>query len=260
MVTKIMKNYKIPYLLLSISFIFLLNCGNSEKGPLSLSGKASKVKEINRGIILTQDTALRIDPLIFSSRITQMNKGQVVEIIDKSAEEKTIAGNTDYWYKIKLENRIAGWAFGKHIKILDAPGDEAINSYLGKFWEKESAELSEELHGKWWSINRYGDFTSHALEIFKDGNYRSYYKGGGEPIEGVYNFDFNKNMVVFLSGTTFKNDLHYSKKGNSYSLGIETEKDEIRFKKINTNPSSEVEEEQNNKKEDIPTRDKEDES
>lgn len=255
-----MKNYKIIYLLLSLSLLFLLNCGNSENQQISISGKTSDANEKNKGIILTQDTALRIDPLIFSSRITELNKGQVVEILDKSAEEKTIAGHTDYWYKIKLENRITGWAFGKHIKILDAAGQEAINSYLGKFWEKETEEISGELHGKWWSVNKYGEFTNHAIEIFKNGNYRSYFKGGGNPIDGVYNFDFNKNMVIFLSGTTFKNDLHYSKKGNSYSLGIGTEKDEIRFKKININPSSDVEDEQNNKSEDSPAGNKEDES
>jgi hypothetical protein len=188
-----------------------------------------------------------------------MNKGQIVEVLDRSSEKKTIAGNTDYWYKIKLENRITGWTFGKHLKVLDSAGKEAVDSYLGKFWEKETEELSNELHGKWWSVNRYGDFTSHALEIHKDGQYRSYFKGGGKPIEGVYNFDFNKNMVIFLSGTTFKSDLRYTRKGNIYSLSIETDKDEIRFKKININPSSDVEEVQNNNEEEK-TGNQEDES
>jgi hypothetical protein len=249
MVVKIMKKYKIPFLLLSIALISSLYCGNNEDKTIITPGKDVKSEKNNMGIILTQDTALRIDPLIFSARITQMNKGQIVEVLDRSSEEKIIAGSADYWYKIKLENRITGWTFGKHIKILDSSGKEAVDSYLGKFWEKETEELSKELHGKWWSINRYGDFTNHALEIHKDGQYRSYSKGGGKPVEGVYNFDFNKNMVIFLSGTTFKNDLHYTKKGNIYSLSIETDKDEIRFKKININPSSDVEEVQNNNEE-----------
>ncbi len=260
MVKTIMKNYKITSFLLYLLLLLLLSCGNNENQAISISGKTSDTKKTNKGVILTEDTALRIDPLIFSSRITQLNKGQVVEILDKSAEEKTIAGHNDYWYKIKLENQITGWAFGKHIKILDASGQAAINSYLGKFWEKETEEISNELHGKWWSINKYGDFTSHALEIFKNGNYRSYYKEGGKPIEGIYNFDFNKNMVIFLSGTTFKNDLHYSKKGNTYSLKFDSGKDEIFFKKININPSSDIEEEPNNKDEDFSARNKEDES
>jgi len=249
MAVEIMKNFKISLILSGIALMFLLNCGNNEDRSIITSGEITETGEKNTGIILTQDTALRIDPLIFSAKITQMNKGQVVEVLDKSAEEKTIAGSTDYWYKIKLENRMTGWAFGKHIKILDSAGKEAVDTYLGKFWEKETSELSNELHGKWWSVNRYGDFTSHALEIHKDGQYRSYFKGGGKPIEGVYNFDFNKNMVVFLSGTTFKNDLRYTKKGNIYSLSIETEKEDIRFKKININPSSNEEEEQNNNEE-----------
>lgn len=255
-----MKNYRISYFILSLSLLITLGCGNSENQAISISATTPDEKEINQGVILTQDTALRIDPLIFSSRITQLNKGQVVKILDKSAEEKTLAGHNDYWYKIKLENRITGWVFGKHIKILDASGQDAINSYLGKFWEKETEEISKELHGKWWSINKYGDFTNHALEISKNGNYRSYYKGGSKPIEGVYNFDFNQNMVIFLSGTTFKNDLHYSKKGNTYSLGFESGKDTILFKKISINPSSDIEEESINKSEDSPIGNNEDES
>lgn len=252
MVVEIMKNFKISILLPGLAIIFLLSCGNNEDKPgVNPENDSSAVKK-NMGIILTHNTALRIDPLIFSARITQMNKGQIVEVLDRSAEEKTIAGSTDYWYKIKLENRITGWTFGKHIKILASGGQDAVDTYLGKFWEEETEELSKELHGKWWSINRYGEFTSHALEIFKDGNYRSYYKGGGKPIEGVYNFDFNKNMVIFLSGTTFKSDLRYTKKGNIYSLSIDTDKEEIRFKKININPSSDVEEVQNSSEEEKP--------
>lgn len=258
MVNIIMKIPKITLLLFIFPFLLLLNCSKDGE-PESPSQVPEQKKDM--GVILTQDTALRIDPLVFSARIAQLNKGTVVEILDRSSEERVIAGHKDYWYKIKLESRITGWTFGKHIKVLDASGRESLESYLGKFWEKETEELSNDLHGKWWSINRYGDFTNHALEIFKDGRYRSYYKGGGKVIEGVYNFDFNKNMVVFLSGTTFENDLNYIRKGNSHTLQKTDGKEEIRFKKININPSSDVEDYQpDSKSSDTPSGSSEDES
>ena len=258
MVNIIMKISKNTLLLFTLPLLLLLNCSNikdpEKAGQIELQKK-------DMGVILTQDTALRIDPLVFSARIKQMNKGTIVEILERSSEERIIGGHKDFWYKIKLENGITGWTFGRHIKVLDAAGKETLESYLGKFWEEETEELSNDLHGKWWSINRFGDFTNHALEIFKDGRYRSYLKGGGKAIEGVYNFDFNKNMVIFLSGTTFDSDLNYIRKGNSHSLQKIEEMEEIRFKKINVNPSSEVEEYgQDNKKEDTPSGIIEDES
>ncbi len=258
MVNIIMKTSKNTLLLFTIPLLLLLNCSNinDPEKPDQI-----EVQRKDMGVILTQDTALRIDPLVFSARIEQMNKGTIVEILERSSEERIIGGHKDYWYKIKLANRLTGWTFGRHLKVLDASGKETLESYLGKFWEEETEELSNDLHGKWWSINRYGDFTNHALEIFKDGRYRSYFKGGGKVIEGVYNFDFNKNMVIFLSGTTFDSDLNYIRKGNSNSLQRIEGKEEIRFKKINVNPSSEVEEyEQDNKKEDTPSGNNEDES
>jgi len=258
MVNIIMKISKNTLLLFTLPLLLLLNCSN-----INDPEKSGQIEEQRKdmGVILTPDTALRIDPLVFSARIKQMNKGTIVEILERSSEERTIGGHKDYWYKIKLENRLTGWTFGRHIKVLDASGKETLESYLGKFWEIETEELSTDLHGKWWSINRYGDFTNHALEIFKDGRYRSYFKGGGKVIEGVYNFDFNKNMVIFLSGTTFESDLNYIRKGNNHSLQRIEEKEEIRFKKINVNPSSEVEEyQQDNKKEDTPSGNNEDES
>jgi len=249
---------KSTLLLFILPLLLLPGCGKDGE-PEHLNQAAELRKDM--GVIITPDTALRIDPLVFSARIAQLNKGTVVEILDRSSEERVIGGNKDYWYKIKLKNRITGWTFGKHIKILDASGKETLESYMGKFWEKETEELSNDLHGKWWSINRYGDFTSHALEIFRDGRYRSYFKGGGKVIEGVYNFDFNKNMVVFLSGTTFEDDLNYIRKGNSHALQKTDGKEEIRFKKININPSSDVEDYQpDSNSSDTPSGSSEDES
>lgn len=192
-------------------------------------------------VIITPNTALRIDPLIFTSRVTQMKKGEVGEILEKSSEKKPVAGKMDYWYKIKLSNGISGWVYGSNISILKDSNRNNVESYLSQFWEKETKELSEALHGKWWSVNRFNDFTNHCLEIYKDGKYKSYLKGSTKKIEGEYNFDFNKNKIIFLNGTSFESDLEYFRRGDIYTLSRETDKDEIKFKKINVNPESDTE-------------------
>ncbi len=193
-------------------------------------------------VVITPNTALRVDPLIFTSRIAQLKKGEVGEVLDRSSEKKPVAGTMDYWYKIRLSNGITGWVYGSNINILKDSNRNNVESYLSQFWDKETKELSEALHGRWWSVNRFNDFTSHVLEIYKDGKYKSYVKGSPKIIEGDYNFDFNKNQIIFLNNTTFEGDLNYIKRGEEFTLSRDDEKNELKFKKINTNPESDGDE------------------
>ncbi|HPS57008.1 MAG TPA: SH3 domain-containing protein [Spirochaetota bacterium] len=234
-----MRRYRKTLSLLSaISLLLFAMCGKDEEtGPVT--GAPGQEKHI--AIITTANTALRVDPLISTSRIAQMKKGEITEVIERSAVVQSIAGQKDYWYKVRLSNGITGWVFGKNISILSDSSSDNIESYLSSFWEKETDELSEALHGKWWSVNRFGDYTNHCLEIYKDGRYASYIKGATKKIEGNYNFDFNKSRIIFLAGTSFEGELNYVRRGDIFSLYRDTVNDEIRFKKINNNPESQSE-------------------
>ena len=232
-----LKRYNFICLLLFFT-IFMANCKQNDSAGYAIPENTEKNPV---AVIITPNTALRIDPLIFSSRITALKKGEVGEIIDKSNEMKTVGKSKDYWYKIRLANGISGWVFGSNMNILKDSDKSHITSYLSEFWEKETSSLGEALHGKWWSVNKFNDFTNHCLEIYKDGKYKSYLKGSSRKLEGEYNFDFNNNQIVFLKGTTFEGDLNYFQRGDEYTLVRESEKNEIRFKKINANPEAETE-------------------
>ena len=235
----IIKFNKYNFVSLLLFFIILTaNCNKSDSDDYIIPENSGKNQ---LAVIITPNTALRIDPLIFTSQIAQLKKGEVGEIIDRSIEMKTIGRSKDYWYKIKLANGITGWVFGINTNILTDSDKDHVASYLNEFWEKESSALKEALHGKWWSINKFNDFTDHCLEIYRDGKYKSYLKKGEKRMEGEYNLDFNNSQIIFLKGTTFKGDLNFYQRGNDYSLIKESETDEIRFKKINLNPDSEIE-------------------
>ena len=239
-----MKSKKYNFVLLLLFFtIFMLNCRKNDSEDYAIPENSEKNPI---AVIITPNTALRIDPLIFTSRIVQLKKGEVGEIIGKSSEMKTIGKSKDYWYKIKLANGISGWVFGSNMNILKNSDKANVSSYLSEFWEKETNELGEALHGKWWSVNKFNDFTNHCLEIYKDGKYKSYYKGSSRKIEGEYNFDFNNNQIIFLKGTSFEGDLNFFQRGDEFALIRESEKNEIRFKKININPEAETEIEKSN--------------
>jgi len=229
------------YNFISLLLFFIIFTGNCKKNDSEDYVIPENIEKNPIAVIITPNTALRIDPLIFTSRVAQLKKGEVVEIIGKASEMKTVGKSKDYWYKIKLANGISGWTFGSNMTILDDSDKGHVTSYLSEFWEKETAEISEALHGKWWSLNRFNDFTNHCLEMYKDGKYKSYTKGSQRKIEGEYNFDFNNNQIIFLKGTTFEGDLNYFQRGDEYTLIKESEKNEIRFKKINANPEAETE-------------------
>ncbi|MCL1864471.1 MAG: SH3 domain-containing protein [Spirochaetes bacterium] len=239
-----MKFEKYYFILLLLFFvIFTANCNKNDSDAYVIP---ENIEKNPLAVIITPNTALRIDPLIFTSRIAQLKKGEVGEVIGKSSEMKTVGKAQDYWYKIKLANGISGWVFGSNMNILKDSDKGHVASYLSEFWEKETSVLGEALHGKWWSINKFNDFTNHCLEIYKDGKYKSYFKGSQRKIEGEYNFDFNNSRIIFLKGTSFEGDLNYFQRGDEYTLIRESETNEIRFKKININPEAETEIEKSN--------------
>lgn len=149
----------------------VVSCGNKSENS------GSSIKKESAGLVLSHNTSVRISPFIFSARITQLEKGESVIIKDKSSAKTWIGKNNDYWYQVSLKNGMSGWIFGKNLRILKSGKDEDVKEYISKFWEKESEELKKELKGKWWSINRFGDFTYHGLEIYEEGTYSSYRKG-----------------------------------------------------------------------------------
>ena len=234
-----MKFKKYNFVLPALFFIILAaNCKKNDPDAYVIP---ENIEKNPLAVIITPNTALRVDPLIFTSRIAQLKKGEVGEVIDKSSEMKTVGKAKDYWYKIKLANGITGWVFGSNMNILKDSDKDHVASYLSAFWEKETSDLSQAMHGKWWSINKFNDFTNHCLEIYKDGKYKSYLKSGSKKIEGEYSFDFNNSQIIFLAGTSFEGDLNYFQRGDEYTLIRESETNEIKFKKININPEAETE-------------------
>jgi len=242
--------------MVSLLMIIYASCSGKKSETSAISEK-SEGKSI--AVVITPNTAMRIDPLIFSSRVALLKKGEVAEVLDRSSEEKNIGKSRSYWYNVKLANGITGWIYGVNLTILDDSNRGDVDSYLSQFWEKETEELSSALHGKWWSVNRFNDFTNHCLEIYKDGKYKSYYKGTSKKLEGEYNFDFNNSKIIFLGETSFTDSLSYVKRGDVYTLFNDSEKNEIKFKLINTNPESEDDVMKDDKQEDSEPRKQENE-
>lgn len=215
-------------LILLIVFIFsFINC-KKKNTPVS------KVKPENKiAITLSNNTAIRIDPYVFSSRIELLKKGETIKVISQSNTKSWIGKSKDYWFKVRMDNGIEGWTFGKNIKIISSKDKEDISGIVTSFFKGETEDMRKSLEGKWWSINRFGDFTRHGLEFSTSGKYKSYKKlKDPKIISGEYRIDFHNNFLLFDEGSTFGNKLQFVKRGKSYLLKKELKVGELRFKKI----------------------------
>ncbi len=230
-----MKSFNI--LIISALVIIMLSslkCKGGDQPPM--------VPEKSTGIVLANGSSVRIDPFIFSSRVAELPKGTAVILLERSFEKQGVGSSVDYWYKVRVQNGITGWVYGKNIKIVHTKNTETVKNLIAEFKEEEEEEIKKNLMGKWWSINLFGEFTDHCLEFNEDGKYKSYQKGNDKIIESEYTINFNKNEIVFLQGTSFGKNLDLVIRGNSYTLKKNVNDGEIRFKKIVEN-RSEIKEE-----------------
>jgi hypothetical protein len=185
------------------------------------------------GIVLNSYSALRIDPFVFAGTITYLNKGDIVEILQRSKEKTWVGKEYDFWYRVKTKDGTAGWVFGRTIGIQASKDKAVMDKIVSDFMEIEAAQIKKDLAGKWWSINEFGDFTDHCLEIYESNKYRSYVKEQEtRAIAGTYKFDFNKNEIIFSGGTSFKGNLDLVKRGNVYVIKGKINDRELRFSRI----------------------------
>ncbi len=209
---------------------------------LSCSKDEDAINRDTYGIILKGYTAMRIDPMIFSGIVAELNKGTSVQVLERSREKSWVGKTSGYWYKIVTKEGITGWVFGQNISIHSSKSRDSMNSVISRFMDAERAQVKLYLMGKWWSTNEFGDFTDHCIEIYESGKYKSYLKGNeGRPIVGTYKLDFNKNEIVFSNGTSFKSNLDLVKRGNDYIIKKSLKDFELRFTKISIETSPEPE-------------------
>jgi hypothetical protein len=218
-----------------ISMAVLLAFGLMAATP-SCKGKSATTSPgeqvLQYGIVISDDANLRVDPLIYSTRIALLNKGDRVEIIEQTKDKSSAGKTTDYWYKVKMGKGITGWLFGGNIKTFKLTQAESIDSYVSAIYKDEEKKLRKVLSGKWWSVDVRDDYTNHALELYEDGKYKSYLRGQKE-IEGEYSFNFVENQLLFSEGVSFNaKSIGYVKKGTIYRLQTKIDGWNFRMKKI----------------------------
>src|ERR1041384_2876655 len=63
---------------------------------------------------ITSVSAMRVRraPLVTAEEVMRLKLGTIVNAVARSANQDTLAGKTDYWYRVNLPNGATGWLFG----------------------------------------------------------------------------------------------------------------------------------------------------
>ncbi|MFW5808143.1 MAG: SH3 domain-containing protein, partial [Spirochaetota bacterium] len=215
-----------------------VSCGDThdESTPLT----APEMEDRSFGIILNENAAVRFQPQLHTARIEYLDKGDTVQIIGRSSEQSRIGGITDYWYYVSMPSGLTGWTFGSNLKILKEGDDFTIEDYREQVAQEKIELTLKQLKGKWWSVTKSGNFTSHMLMLYPDKTYRS--TRGGLKKEGTFDIDMNDKLIRFSDGTSFGDVLGFSERGQELVLEIEGEEYTYRFKKISSETDKDIEE------------------
>jgi hypothetical protein len=81
---------------------------------LTLSAPQDEVKLDAAQEKITSVSAMRVRraPQVTAEEVTRLKLGTVVNAVARSANQDTVAGKTDYWYRVNLPNGATGWLFG----------------------------------------------------------------------------------------------------------------------------------------------------
>ena len=204
--------------MLQVLLIFtVLSC--SKKSDEIEAPQPDASKNLDFGVIISPEAYLRIAPFVFSSKIYDLVKGNTVRIIGKSTEKVVLGKNNDYWYRVIIDNGMIGWLYGANLSIVSGEQDKKVNLMLEEMKEQEIEKLYSELLGKWWSINKAGNYTNRVLEIHPDKKYRAYFSDREERAkEGEYSINYEDSELVLSEGSPYNAKITYLRKGLSYEL------------------------------------------
>jgi hypothetical protein len=218
-----------------ILFLFVIPACKDRDNAQKITKGYNKI-----GIVIIDKTVLRIDPMLYSSVIGYINKGEIALIVNKSKEKLRVGNNENYWYYVRFSGGFIGWIYGSNLKIFPANNIREIEKYLSDLWVIELDKFRKKILGTWGSVETEGS-SNQSLEIFDDGKYKSY-RADSNTIEGEYSINFKGKEIIFKNGTYFGNKITFFSLSNGNFLKKSAIDTGIKFIKISSKINSEEDE------------------
>ena len=96
------QSFTVAFIILAVGHISALLAQTDE---VKLDAPQSKITTVSA-------MRVRKSPQVSAEEIVRLKLGTVVNAVARSANQDSVAGKTDYWYRVSLPNGDTGWLFG----------------------------------------------------------------------------------------------------------------------------------------------------
>jgi len=169
-------------------FAFVLAIGNA---PLLVAQTDEEGLDATQAKITTVSAMrARKSPQVAAEEVVRLKLGTVVNAVARSANQDTIGGKTDYWYRVDLPNGQSGWLFGGLLLDYSASKrQELVRQIIEARLKAENTDFSDR--------QEIYNLATNSLNEAKDVSTRAEAAGDGWILNGAKRFVLHLQPEVF---------------------------------------------------------------
>jgi Bacterial SH3 domain len=109
------------------------------------------------------DLKMRIAPNTTAVEIAHLSRGELVKIVQRSADPVQVGKLNAYWYKVTNSTGLTGWVYGAHLAVESDEGEvQGLNDKLEK-------KLRQVVIGRWEAATVQGALTPNYVTLYPGG-------------------------------------------------------------------------------------------
>ena len=114
-------------------------------------------------IVTSADLKMRIAPNTTAVEIAKLTRGEVVKIVQRSADAVQVGKLSAHWYKVTNSAGLTGWVYGAHLAV------ESNDTDAKGAIEQAEKKLKTALLGRWDAAKITGALTAYFVTLMPDG-------------------------------------------------------------------------------------------
>lgn len=214
-----MKAFFLPLILI----LFVSGC--SRETQVLLQGR----KFPKNGYITMDRMSMRVSPFILSSKVSILNKGIRVKLMERTAEKERIGSVSNYWYRIQLNNGINGWVFGSGISFKPI-ADSGTKGAPGTLEFSLATLNMQSVLGYWVEMNQSGGNGNRLFNFKEDMAYHYSDPSSRIKHDGKYEVDSESGKILLEKSSPAGSNLDFFFVGKELRFTLNQGNQEIIFR------------------------------
>ena len=171
--------------IVGVAFLAIVAC--KKGGAAGETGEAIPATSI----VTSADLKMRIAPNTTAVEIAKLSRGEVVKIVQRSADSVQVGKLNAHWYKVTNSAGLTGWVYGAHLAV------ESNDTDAKGAIEQAEKKLKTALLGRWDAAKITGALTAYFVTLMPDGQIEF-----GNNRKGL---QYGRYEIVFADGAAVVN-------------------------------------------------------